>query len=71
VFGGSENALDLHRIGIGIGGRAGPVDGEVIRRFRPQLRRAGLKRVAGVGPVTKSVPSATRQDDGPTLNSGS
>jgi ribosomal protein S18 acetylase RimI-like enzyme len=30
-----------------------------------------MKRVAGVGPATKGVGSATREADGPTLNSGS
>ena len=41
-----DNALDLARIRLGIGMRAGPVDGDVTRRFRPQLRRVRLHRLA-------------------------
>ena len=49
MFRGSEDALDLRRIGGGIGGGTRPVDGEIARRVRPNLRRARLERVAGVG----------------------
>jgi hypothetical protein len=48
-FGGLEHRIDLARIGLGIGGKPGPVDGQVARRLRPDLRRAGDERGAGVG----------------------
>ena len=48
-FGGLEDRVDLARIGLGIGGKSGPVDGQVARRLRPDLRRAGDERGAGVG----------------------
>ena len=46
VLGGGDDALDLGGVGLGIGMRAGPVEREIARRFRPQLRRAvSLRRL--------------------------
>ena len=44
-----EDGIDLAGIGLGIGGRPRPVDGEIARSLRPDLRRAGFKRGARVG----------------------
>ena len=38
VLGASDDALDLLRIGVGVFRRARPVDRDIARRFRPQLR---------------------------------
>jgi hypothetical protein len=44
----SDDLLDLGRIRIRVGMRAGPVERDIAGRFRPQLRRAGrLRRLDG------------------------
>jgi hypothetical protein len=48
VLGGREDRLDLARVGVGIGGRARPVDGQIAGRLRPQLRRAVAQRFARI-----------------------
>ena len=48
VLGRGNDALDLARVGVGIGMRPGPVHGEIAGRLLPQLRRAlGLRRAHG------------------------
>ena len=48
VLGGGDDLVDLGRIRIRIGMRAGPIERDIAGRFRPQLRRAGgLRRVHG------------------------
>ena len=48
VLGRGDDAFDLGGVRIGIGMGAGPVEGEIAGRLRPQLRCAGcLRRVHG------------------------
>ena len=48
IFGGRHDAFDLLGIGVGILRRSRPVDRDVPRRFRPQLRGIGPQRSARV-----------------------
>ena len=48
-FAAAKMASTSPGIGLGIGGRPRPVDREIARRLRPDLRRAGCERGARVG----------------------